>query len=52
MNNPYKIELKSPFLESPELLVKNETVNGIIGNTQGVNNAIKPPRNPSKKMPI
>ena len=30
-----------------ERLVKNETVTGIIGNTQGVIKAIKPPRKPS-----
>ena len=42
--------MNNPFLESPELLVKNETVKGIIGNTHGVNNAIKPPRNPKIKI--
>lgn len=30
-----------------ERLVKNETVTGIIGNTQGVIKAIKPPKKPS-----
>ena len=30
------------------LLVKNETVNGIIGKTQGVSKAIKPPKKPRK----
>ena len=29
--------------------VKNETVRGIIGNTQGVSNATNPPRKPRKK---
>ena len=32
-----------------ERLVKKETVTGIIGNTQGVINAINPPKNPKKK---
>jgi hypothetical protein len=31
--------------------VKKETVNGIIGKTQGVSKPIKPPRNPRIKMP-
>jgi hypothetical protein len=31
-------------------LVKKETVKGIIGNTQGVSKAIKPPKNPKRKM--
>ena len=29
--------------------VKKETVNGIIGNTQGVNKAINPPKNPNPR---
>ena len=29
---------------------KNETVNGIIGKTQGVNKAINPPKNPKNKI--
>ena len=33
-----------------ECLVKNETVNGIIGKTQGVNKAINPPKKPSPKI--
>ena len=32
------------------LFVKNETVNGINGKTQGVSRAIKPPSSPSKKI--
>ena len=32
-------------------LVKNDTVNGIMGKTQGVSNANNPPRNPAIKMP-
>ena len=31
-------------------LVKKDTVNGIIGNTQGVSKAIKPPKKPNTKM--
>ena len=31
-------------------LVKNETVSGISGNTQGVSSAINPPRSPSRKI--
>ena len=31
-------------------MVKKETVNGIIGKTQGVINASNPPRNPRKKI--
>ena len=31
-----------------DLLVKKETVTGIIGNTQGVISAIKPPKNPRR----
>jgi hypothetical protein len=42
----------SPFFALSAPLVKNETVNGIIGNTHGVNNAISPPRNPKIKIPI
>ena len=44
------MELNKPFLGSPELLVKNETVSGIIGKTQGVSKAIKPPKKPKKKI--
>ena len=34
-----------------DLLVKNETVTGIIGNTHGVTSAINPPKNPRKNTP-
>ena len=33
-----------------DCLVKNDTVKGIIGKTQGVNKANKPPMNPKTKM--
>ena len=36
---------------SSESLVKKLTVNGIIGKTQGVKSAIKPPKIPSKNIP-
>ena len=38
------------FLRSLVRLRKKLTVIGIIGQTQGVNRAIKPPRNPAKKI--
>ena len=41
-----------PFLRVPDCLVKKETVNGIIGNTQGVRSAINPPKNPSKNRVV
>ena len=44
------MELAIPFWVLVALFVKNDTVNGIIGNTQGVNKAINPPRNPNKKI--
>ena len=50
MKNPYIIEFAIPFWLLAPLLVKNETVNGIIGNTQGVSKAINPPKNPNKKI--
>ena len=34
-----------------DLLVKKETVTGIIGKTHGVTSAINPPKNPKKKTP-
>jgi len=40
--------LRIAFALLPERFVKNETVTGIIGNTQGVSNAMKPPRNPKR----
>ena len=49
MKNPYKNALDMPAFLDVAFLVKKETVSGIIGNTQGVSNAINPPRNPIKK---
>ena len=43
--------LKIPFFLSCDCLVKKETVKGIIGNTQGVKRASKPPTKPKIKMP-
>ena len=42
--------LKTPFFLFSDCFVKNETVKGIIGKTQGVNNASNPPTKPNKKM--
>ena len=39
-----------PFFLLCDFFVKNVTVTGTIGNTQGVTNAIKPPKKPSKKI--
>ena len=39
-----------PFFLSVDFLVKKVTVTGIIGKTQGVSNAIRPPSNPKKKI--
>src|SRR5690554_985656 len=50
INTPYIIAFANPFCLFSALLVKKETVNGIIGNTQGVSNAIRPPMNPKKNM--
>ncbi len=38
------------MLLSWDFLVKKVTVTGIIGNTQGVSNAIIPPKNPNRKI--
>ena len=50
MKKPYKIafDIPEPLLLS--FLVKKLTVSGIIGKTQGVNKASKPPKNPNPKM--
>ena len=45
MNRPYVIALNLELLLEL-LLVKNETVKGIIGKTQGVKRANNPPINP------
>ena len=51
IKKPYKNALKAPFLILVACFRKKETVSGIIGNTQGVNRAIKPARKPSKNNP-
>ena len=43
--------LPIPLLLFPDCFVKKETVSGIIGKTQGVSKAIKPPNTPNKKIP-
>src|SRR5258705_13412052 len=50
MKKPYKAALPIPLDLSPGLCVKKKTVNGIIGKTQGVSIAIKPPSIPRRKM--
>src|SRR5690625_3121496 len=50
INTPYIIALVIPFLLLSALLVKKETVSGIIGNTQGVSKAMNPPIKPKKNM--
>jgi hypothetical protein len=42
--------LKTPFFLFFDCFVKNETVKGIIGKTQGVRSANKPPTKPNKKI--
>ena len=41
INKPYIKARKRPLATLPEPFKKNDTVIGIIGNTQGVSNAIK-----------
>src|SRR5690349_15523551 len=50
IKKPYNVALVIPFFLSCVFFVKNETVNGIKGNTQGVNKAIKPPSIPRKNI--
>src|SRR5687767_6115102 len=50
MLSPYNNAFLTPFFLVPDFFVKKETVSGINGNTQGVINAIRPPRNPSRKI--
>ena len=45
------VALKTPLCLLCPFLVKKETVNGIMGNTQGVSRAMKPPISPNKKIP-
>ena len=51
MKKPYSKAFTMPLDLFFDCLVKNDTVNGIIGNTHGVNNAIKPPKKPKPKIP-
>jgi hypothetical protein len=48
IKEPYINAFLMPALREVAFLVKKETVKGIIGNTQGVSKATKPPRNPIK----
>ena len=50
IKKPYMRPLLMPCLRLDALLVKKETVTGIMGNTHGVSRAIKPPRKPMKKI--
>ena len=47
MNSPYDMEYSLAF---SFLVEKNDTVSGIIGKTQGVSSAKKPPNRPSIKI--
>ena len=42
MNKPYNDALIRPRVAEPLFFIKNDTVIGTIGNTQGVSNAAKP----------
>ena len=44
MKNPYMPARKRPIAGLPELFMKNDTVIGTMGNTQGVSKAAKPHR--------
>ena len=50
MKKPYITAFPIPFFLFDDCFVKNETVRGMSGKTQGVNNAMNPPTNPSKKI--
>ena len=50
MKKPYKTALPIPFTLLFDFVVKKVTVKGIIGKTQGVSKAIKPPSNPKRKI--
>ena len=50
MAKPYNIASRLPWAFFSDLFRKKLTVMGIIGQTQGVNNAKKPPANPAKKI--
>src|SRR5690349_7182206 len=47
---PYNMAFLTPFDRVSDRFVKKETVSGMSGNTQGVNNAMNPPTSPSKKI--
>ncbi|MND81662.1 hypothetical protein D3C80_734660 [compost metagenome] len=49
--NPNMIALRIPAAREGLRLVKKLTVNGIIGNIQGINKATKPNKKPSMKIP-
>ena len=49
MDKPYVIAAFFPFLESSPFFKKKETVIGMIGHTQGVIIATKPPKKPIQK---
>ena len=44
IKSPYNDALSRPRATEPLFFIKNDTVIGTIGNTQGVNNAAKPQR--------
>ena len=50
MHTPYKAAIRRPRARFPLPFRKNDTVIGIIGNTQGVNKAAKPDKKAIKKM--
>lgn len=50
IESPYSKPFLNPDFLSLLPLIKNETVNGIIGKTQGVNKATKPPKKPKRKV--
>ena len=50
MKSPYKIALLIPFLFVFDCFLKNETVKGIIGKTQGVKSANNQPKKPNNKI--
>jgi hypothetical protein len=50
MDRPYTAAFNIPY-RLLCCLVKKETVNGIMGKTQGVSKAMNPPNNPRIKIP-
>ena len=52
METPYVNALTIPLALVGDLFVKNDTVIGIIGKTQGVRSATNPNKNPVKKIEI